>query len=51
MLRRRLRHFKRDMSQRSKRRLIFKCLFDRLFKAQSADYRKRIRKAVQYRCI
>ena len=49
MLRRRLRHFKRDISQRSKRRLFFECLFDRLFKAQSANYEKRIKKAAQYR--
>ena len=51
MLKKRLRYFKRDISQRSKRRLIFKCLFDRLFKVQSADYEKRIRKAAQYRHI
>ena len=51
MLRRRLRHFKRDISQRSRRRLFFKCLFNRSFKAQSTDYEKRIRKAAQYRCI
>ena len=45
MLRRRLRYFKRDISQRSKKRLFFKCLFSRLFKTQSTDYEKRIRKA------
>ena len=51
MLKRRLRHFKRDISQRSKRRLFFECLFSRLFKMQSADYEKRTRKVAQYRHI
>ena len=49
MLRRRLRRFKRDMSQGSKRRLVFECLSGRSFKAQSADYGKRTRKAAQHR--
>ena len=50
MLKRRLRHFKRDILQRSKKRLIFKCLFSRLFKIQSVNYEKKIKKAAQYRC-
>ena len=45
MLRRRLRHFKRDISQRSKRRLIFKCLFNRSFKTQSTNYEKKNKKS------
>ena len=51
MLKRRLRYFKRDILQRSKRRLFFKCLSNRLFKMQSTNYEKRIRKAAQYRHI
>ena len=51
MLKRRLRHFKRDISQRSRRRLFFKCLFSRSFKAQSINYEKRIRKVAQHRYI
>ena len=50
MLRKRLKCFKRDILQKSKRRLFFKYLFSRLFKAQSINYEKRIRKAAQYRC-
>ena len=51
MLKKRLRHFKRDILQKSRRRLFFKCLFNRSFKAQSIKYEKRIRKAAQYRHI
>ena len=49
MLKRRLRHFKRDILQRNKRRLFFKCLTDRSFKMQSINYEKRIRKAAQHK--